>query len=30
VTPELFDFIEGVWEPPEPAELDGAIISRSD
>ncbi|MBI1197446.1 MAG: AAA family ATPase [Phenylobacterium sp.] len=29
VTPELFDFIEGVYEPPEPAELDGAIVSES-
>lgn len=30
VTPELFDFIEGVYEPPEPAELAGAIVSESD
>ena len=29
VTPDLFDFIEGVYEPPEPAELEGAIISES-
>ena len=29
VTPEMFDFIEGVFEPPEPSELDGAIISES-
>lgn len=29
VTPELFEFIEGVYEPPEPAELDGAIVSES-
>lgn len=29
VTPELFEFIEGVFEPPEPAELEGAIISES-
>jgi len=29
VTPELFDFIEGVYEPPQPAELKGAIISIS-
>ncbi len=29
VTPELFDFIEGVYEPPEPHELNGAIISES-
>lgn len=30
VTPEHFEFIEGVFEPPEPDELQGAIISRSD
>lgn len=30
VTPEIFDFIEGVYEPPEPGELVGAIISESD
>ncbi|MFL5295518.1 MAG: AAA family ATPase [Phenylobacterium sp.] len=30
VTPELFEFIEGVYEPPEPAELAGAVISTSD
>jgi predicted kinase len=29
VTPEMFDFIEGVFEPPEPEELLGAIISES-
>jgi predicted kinase len=29
VTPEMFDFIEGVFEPPEPNELDGAIVSES-
>src|SRR5262249_19252634 len=29
VTPELFDFIEGVYEPPEPGELEGAIVSES-
>jgi predicted kinase len=29
VTPELFDFIEGVYEPPLPEELDGAIVSES-
>ena len=27
VTPELFEFIEGVYEPPAPGELDGAIIA---
>ena len=30
VTPDLFDFIEGVYEAPEPAELEGAIMSVSD
>jgi predicted kinase len=30
VTPDMFDFIEGVYEAPEPAELAGAVISRSD
>jgi len=30
VSPDMFDFIEGVYEPPEPGELDGAIISQSD
>jgi predicted kinase len=29
VTPEMFDFIEGVFEPPEPKELLGAVISES-
>jgi len=29
VTPELFDFIEGVYEAPDPEELDGAVISES-
>src|SRR6186713_1423047 len=29
VRPEHFDFIEGVFEPPEPSELEGAIISES-
>ena len=29
VSPEMFDFIEGVFEPPEPEELLGAIISES-
>src|SRR4051812_7743602 len=29
VSPEMFDFIEGVFEPPEPAELQGAIVSES-
>ena len=30
VTPDLFEFIEGVYEPPEPGELTGAVISISD
>jgi predicted kinase len=29
VTPDLFDFIEGVYEAPTPDELEGAIISES-
>ncbi len=30
VTPDLFEFIEGVYEAPEPDELKGAVISVSD
>jgi predicted kinase len=30
VSPDMFDFIEGVYEPPEPGELAGAVISVSD
>ncbi|HZZ33299.1 MAG TPA: ATP-binding protein, partial [Phenylobacterium sp.] len=30
VSPDMFDFIEGVYEPPEPAELSGAVMSVSD
>ena len=30
VTPDLFEFIEGVYEPPEAHELTGAILSLSD
>src|SRR3954452_1752739 len=30
VTPDLFDFIEGVYEAPEPAELAGAVMSVSE
>ena len=30
VSPEHFEFIEGVYEPPEPDELRGAVISVSD
>ena len=29
VSPEMFDFIEGVFETPESAELEGAIVSES-
>ncbi len=29
VTPEMFDFMEGVYEPPEADELVGCIISES-
>lgn len=29
VTPEMFEFVEGVFETPEPAELEGAIVSES-
>jgi predicted kinase len=29
VTPDLFDFIEGVYEAPEPDELAGAVVSLS-
>jgi predicted kinase len=29
VTPELFDFMEGVYEPPEPAELAGAVVGET-
>jgi len=30
VSPDMFDFIEGVYEAPEPGELEGAIVSLSD
>jgi len=30
VTPDLFEFIEGVYEPPEPEELTGAVMSLSE
>jgi predicted kinase len=30
VPPEMFDFIEALYEPPEPAELEGAVVSVSD
>lgn len=29
VTPEMFEFIEGVYEAPDAAELEGAVISES-
>jgi predicted kinase len=30
VPPDMFDFIEGVYEPPEPGELSGAVMSLSE
>jgi predicted kinase len=30
VSPDMFDFIEGVFEPPGAGELDGAVISLSE
>jgi predicted kinase len=30
VSPDMFEFIEGVYETPEPAELAGAVLSVSD
>jgi predicted kinase len=30
VTPEMFDLLEGVYEAPAPAELEGAVLSPSD
>ena len=30
VSPGQFDFSEGVYEPPEPSELEGAMIRRSE
>lgn len=29
VTPEMFEFVEGVFEAPAPAELEGAVVSES-
>jgi predicted kinase len=29
VTPDMFDFIEGVYEPPSPDELPGALVGAS-
>ena len=30
VTPDMFEFVEGVFEAPDAAELEGAIVSESD
>jgi len=30
VPPAMFDFFEGMYEPPEPAELEGAVLSVSE
>ena len=30
VTPQMFEMLEGVYEPPEPAELEGAVLNISD
>ena len=30
VTPEMFEMLEGIYEPPAPAELEGAVLSVSD
>lgn len=30
VTPEMFEMLESVYEPPAPAELEGAVLSVSD
>jgi predicted kinase len=30
VTPEMFDMLEAIYEPPTPAELKGAVLSVSD
>lgn len=27
VTPEMFEMLEGIYEPPVPAELEGAVLS---
>lgn len=29
VPPEMFDFFEGLYEAPDPAELEGAVVTRS-
>ena len=30
VTPDMFEFVEGVFEPPDAGELEGAIVSESE
>jgi len=30
VTPEMFEMLEAIYEPPAPAELEGAVLSISD
>ena len=30
VTPQMFDFLEGIYEAPDAAELEGAVVSASD
>jgi predicted kinase len=30
VTPEMFEMLEAIYEPPAPAELEGAVLSASD
>jgi predicted kinase len=30
VTPQMFQMLEAIYEPPEPAELEGAVLSVSD
>jgi hypothetical protein len=30
VTPEMFEMLEAIYEPPVPAELEGAVLSVDD
>ncbi len=30
VTPEMFEMLEAIYEPPVPAELEGVVLSASD
>jgi len=30
VTPEMFEMLEAIYDPPTPAELEGAVLSVSD